>query len=181
MGAELLVPGLPLPASPAGLPIACEVVAADDPGLAVLEAIASSGDGDYVGKFRTGGTTAAAFPDEAQLARVVVAAARVGTPMKYTAGLHHALRFRDARTGFEHHGFLNLLVGVRAALSGAAEREVADILTLRSADPIVSDVLGWSVDETAAVRRSFVSFGCCGVADPVADLVDLGLVTMKEN
>lgn len=180
VGAELPVSRLPLPESPAGLPIACEVTA-DDAGLAVLEAVASSGDGDYVGKFRTGGTTASAFPDEATLARVVVTAARAGAPVKFTAGLHHAMRFRDDDTGFEHHGFLNLLVGVQAALCGATERHVADLLGQLSGGPLVAAVRAWSANETAALRRSFVSFGCCGVAEPVADLVDLGLVTMTKE
>ncbi len=180
VGAELPVPALPLPTSPEGLPVACEVTA-DDTGLAVLEAIASSGRGDYVGKFRTGGTTASAFPDEAQLARIVVAAARTGTPMKYTAGLHHAVRFRDTVTGFEHHGFLNLLVAVQGALTGASERDVADVLARRAATTLVDAVRGWSTDEVAAVRRSFVSFGCCGVGDPVDDLVALGLVTFAKE
>ncbi len=176
VGAELPVRALPLPASPDGLPVACEVTA-DDAGLAVLEAIASSDQGNYVGKFRTGGTTTSAFPDEVHLARIVVGAARAGTPMKYTAGLHHAVRFRDTATGFEHHGFLNLLVGVGAALAGAGERDIAEILAQRTAAPLVDAVLGWSADEATAVRRSFVSFGCCGVSDPVDDLVALGLVT----
>ena len=84
-----------------GCPIACEI-RADDAGHRVLEAIASAA-GDYVGKFRTGGTTAEAFPTRRRSPRVVVDAVRVGAPMKFTAGLHHAVRLprraaRDSST-----------------------------------------------------------------------------------
>ena len=46
-------------------------------------------------------------------------------PFKCTAGLHHAVRHRAADTGFEHHGFLNVLLAVAAALTGEDAGEVA--------------------------------------------------------
>ena len=50
--------------------------------------------------------------------------------------------------------------------------EAADLL--RHTDPAAVGALS---DATAArVRRRFRSFGCCGVLDPVRDLVALGLV-----
>ncbi len=174
VGLELPVPRLPLPEPALGLPVACEVQA-DDDGLAVLAAVAASEEA-CIGKFRTGGTTAEAFPSEATLATVVVEAVRLGAPMKFTAGLHHAVRFHDEATGFEHHGFLNLLVGVHAALGGAGEREVAARLGRRDGPALARDVASWSADDVSAVRRAFVSFGCCGVEDPVRDLIGLGLV-----
>ena len=142
VGFELPVADLPLPAAEPGFPIACEI-RADDAGHRVLEEIASAA-GDYIGKFRTGGTTAEAFPDEATVASVVVDAVRVGAPMKFTAGLHHAVRFRDEQTGFEHHGFVNLMVAVHAALGGAGERDVASILHQRSGDDLAAEIASWS-------------------------------------
>ena len=177
MGFELPVPSLPLPIAPPGLSVACEV-RADGPGLAVLREMAVHGGGRYVGKFRTGGVTADAFPDEATLARFLVAGVRVGTPMKFTAGLHHAVRFRDATTGFEHHGFLNLLVAVDTALAGAPERAVARVLARRGS-ALADEVCSWDDETVAAVRRVFVSFGCCGVEDPLHDLVDLRLLSLE--
>lgn len=174
VGFELPVSALPLPVAVSGASVACEI----DPGEAgrtVLRAIASAGNG-YLGKFRTGGTSADAFPSEATLAAVVVEAVRVGAPMKFTAGLHHAVRFRDDRTGFEHHGFVNVLVAVHAALGGAAERDVATWLARQDGPALAKEVASWSDEEAAAVRRAFVSFGCCGVEEPVADLVELGLL-----
>ena len=41
------------------------------------------------------------------------------TPFKCTAGLHNAVRHRAADTGFEHHGFLNVLLATRQAFDGA--------------------------------------------------------------
>jgi hypothetical protein len=174
VGFELPVPDLPIPVADPGLPIACEIKA-DAAGHRVLEAIASDA-GSYIGKFRTGGTTAEAFPSEADLAGVVVDAVRLGAPMKFTAGLHHAVRFRDEQTGFEHHGFLNVMVGVHAALEGAAEHDVAAVLHERSGETLATQASSWTPEDAKAVRRAFVSFGCCGVADPVRDLVALGLV-----
>ena len=44
------------------------------------------------------------------------------SPFKCTAGLHNAVRHRDPDTGFEHHGFLNVLLATRASLDGAERR-----------------------------------------------------------
>jgi hypothetical protein len=172
-GFELRVHALPLPEVPVGTSVACEID--PDSGHEVLKEIASA-EGGYVGKLRTGGTTAAAFPSEATVAGVVVDAVRLGAPMKFTAGLHHAVRFRDDDSGFEHHGFVNLLVAVHSALRGHGPREVAAVLARRDGSDLADEVWSWSDEDVAGVRRAFVSFGCCGVEDPITDLVALGLV-----
>lgn len=179
IGFELPVPALPLPEVPSGLSVACEI-GSDGAGHDVLAAIACS-QGGHLGKFRTGGTGAEAFPSESTLASVVVEAVRLGAGMKFTAGLHHAVRFRDGATGFEHHGFLNLMVATHAALAGAGEREVAELLADRDAVALAAEAASWPVAEAQAVRRAFVSFGCCGVEDPVGDLAALGLVRLDEK
>jgi hypothetical protein len=127
-------------------------------------------------KFRTGGTEAAAFPSPVELADVLHAARRVGVPLKLTAGLHHAVRHTDPRTGFPHHGFVNVLAALAAANAGASVAEMTDVLSC--GDPaFLSERLTSLDDDTArAVRSTFVSFGCCGVTEPVDDLVSLGLV-----
>ncbi|HEY7045527.1 MAG TPA: hypothetical protein VH419_17785 [Nocardioidaceae bacterium] len=178
VGFELPAHGLPLPQVAPGLGVACEL-RADETGLSLLGAIADAPG--HVGKFRTGGTTPDAFPDEPTLARVVVAAALADAPMKYTAGLHHAVRFRDEESGFEHHGFLNLLAATHAALLGGTEAEVAKLLGQRDGAVLAETVRSWSAQDVAGVRRAFVSFGCCGVEDPVRDLADLGLVDVEKE
>ena len=69
-------------------------------------------------KFRTGGASADLFPTSAQLAVCIEAALDRELPFKCTAGLHNAVRHRDEETGFEHHGFLNVLLATRTSLDG---------------------------------------------------------------
>jgi hypothetical protein len=129
-----------------------------------------------IAKFRTGGVAADAFPTEDELAFCIVAAYNAGVPFKLTAGLHHAARHTGERTGFEHHGFLNVIVAVALCHRGAGTAEVADMLAVRDAQALADEVRSWSDDDGVAVRSSFTSFGCCGVEDPIADLITLGLI-----
>src|SRR5438132_1068788 len=69
-------------------------------------------------KLRTGGLEARAFPASSTLAGWIDAALDRELPFKATAGLHRAVRHR-ADDGFDHHGFLNLLVATRLAFDGA--------------------------------------------------------------
>jgi hypothetical protein len=127
-------------------------------------------------KYRTGGTTADAFPTARELAAFLAACAECALPFKLTAGLHHAVRHRDDGTGFEHHGLLNVLVATQAALSGAAPDVVADLLEQRDPQPLVATAQSWTESDALAVRHLFRSVGCCGVTDPVDDLAALGLL-----
>jgi hypothetical protein len=97
-------------------------------------------------------------------------------PFKCTAGLHHAVRHRDEQTGFEHHGFLNVLLATRASLDGATPDEVANVLAQTDGSAL-ADRLSADPDEAARTRRWFTSFGSCSVLDAHEDLVDLGLLS----
>ncbi|WP_433868765.1 hypothetical protein [Saccharopolyspora sp. CA-218241] len=130
----------------------------------------------YRAKFRTGGVTADLHPDEAELAAAVHAAVGAGIPFKATAGLHHALRNTDPRTGFEQHGFLNLLLATDAAADCADPAEIAAVLAERDGEPIARRVAALDADRVAAVRARFLSFGTCSIIEPLTELVDLGLV-----
>jgi hypothetical protein len=129
-----------------------------------------------IAKFRTGGVTADAFPSEDDLAFCILAAFNAGVPFKLTAGLHHAARHTGTTTGFEHHGFLNVMVAVARCQAGAGETEVAEALAIRDPNALAAQVQSWPAAQAVAVRSSFVSFGCCGVEDPIRDLVELGLI-----
>jgi hypothetical protein len=118
-------------------------------------------------KFRTGGVTADAFPSVAELAASIDAALDRETPFKCTAGLHDAVRHVDAETGFEHHGFLNVLLATRVALDGG------DVEAALSSPTPAADLP--DADACASARRWFTSFGSCSVLDVHEDLVDLGL------
>jgi hypothetical protein len=127
-------------------------------------------------KFRTGGATADAFPGPAELATCIDAALDRELKYKCTAGLHNALRHRDEETGFEHHGFLNVLAATRAALDGSAVPDVARILDTTDARTVREALDAAGTDGLASARRWFASFGSCSVLEPLEDLIDLGLL-----
>ncbi|GAA3953457.1 hypothetical protein GCM10023085_39870 [Actinomadura viridis] len=140
------------------------------------EIIAALPGTPYRAKFRTGGTTAALHPDEAEMAAAIGAVVAAGVPFKATAGLHHAIRRTDPDTGFEQHGFLNLMLAVDAALGGAPEGELAAILARRDGAAVAAAVAALDGGRIAAVRERFLSFGTCSITDPLNDLIGLGLV-----
>jgi hypothetical protein len=138
----------------------------------VLDAVASRG---YRPKLRTGGVTAAAFPDERTLAAALCAVTDLRVAFKCTAGLHHAVRHAASDTGFEHHGFLNVLLAVAAALESAEPDDVAAVLGDHDAEHIAAEISGLGPAEAVMVRSLFASFGTCSTDEPVADLAALGL------
>ncbi len=148
---------LPGPATPGWLAAADEVAAREDLGLRL--------------KFRTGGLDADLFPSGATLASWIEAALDRETPFKCTAGLHNALRHTDPETGFEHHGFLNVLAATRVALDGG---DVEGALAERDGAALVAALP--DADTLVRTRRWFTSFGSCSVTDPRDDLMALGLV-----
>ncbi|WP_329342905.1 hypothetical protein OG866_41525 [Streptomyces sp. NBC_00663] len=141
----------------------------DDRREALLAGLAGT---PYLAKFRTGGVRADLYPDEHELAAAVLAATRAGVAFKATAGLHHALRNTDPETGFEQHGFLNLLVATGAALKGAGEAELVALLADRDGERVTERVRA----QSPQVRDLFRSFGTCSVAEPATESADLGLL-----
>lgn len=127
-------------------------------------------------KFRTGGVQEHLFPTAAQLAAWIDAALERETPFKCTAGLHHAVRHTDTATGFEHHGFLNVLVATAQLDAAPGGDDAVGLLEQRDAGRLLSQAhaLGW--DRLGQDRRWLTSFGSCSVTDPVADLISLGLL-----
>jgi hypothetical protein len=127
-------------------------------------------------KLRTGGTAAAAFPREGELAAAIVAAVREGLAFKCTAGMHNAARHRDPDTGFEQHGFLNVLLATAAACTGAGRDDVADALAEHDPAVLAARVHQLDAGTAAGARRAFTSFGTCSITEPVEDLRALGLL-----
>jgi hypothetical protein len=125
-------------------------------------------------KLRTGGVRADLFPTPAELSEAIGACVRAEVPFKATAGLHHAVAHRDPRTGFAHHGFLNVLLATAAAVNGNDDHALTAILADRDARSVAARVD--LAPDLATARRSFVSFGTCDIAEPVTDLVTLGLL-----
>ena len=89
---------------------------------------------DVLAKLRTGGTDPIGLPRaRTEVAEFLLACLDREVAFKCTAGLHHAVRNTAADTGFEQHGFLNLLLAVSVALAGGDREVVAAELADRDA------------------------------------------------
>lgn len=128
-------------------------------------------------KFRTGGVSADKYPDEDELAAAIHAVIDAGMAFKATAGMHYAIRNTDSDTGFEQHGFLNVLLAVQHGLDGADISEIADVLANREGQAIASALQQLDVEQQRRLRSYFRSFGTCSIADPLAGLTNLQLYT----
>ena len=144
-----------------------------DPTPAWLAAADAVAEGETHLKLRTGGLEAHLFPPAATVAAWIDAALDRETPFKCTAGLHHAVRHRDHETGFEHLGFLNVLLATKVAFDGGSRDDVTAVLDDHYANDLVA--LARQTD-LAGARRWFTSYGSCSVVEPLDDLVGLGLI-----
>ena len=145
---------------------------------AILGRLAGS---PYAAKFRTGGVVAEAYPDEAELAEAITATVTAGIPFKATAGLHHAVRNTASGTGFEQHGFVNVLAAVATALDGGDTHAVSSVLAERDGAALAARLTGLPADRAAEVRARFLSYGTCSITEPLADLRVLGLVPSTDS
>lgn len=127
-------------------------------------------------KLRTGGDHADAHPSAAELATFIDAALDRECPFKLTAGLHHAVRNTDPASGYQRHGFLNVLLATRTLFDGGAVRDAEADLEQRDAGQIASRLGEWEDATAASTRRWFASLGSCSIDEPVADLTALGLL-----
>jgi hypothetical protein len=130
-------------------------------------------DGAERAKFRTGSPDPAAIPSPGQLADAVLAATARRVPFKLTAGLHHALRGAEATGGVDHHGFLNVLAATALALTGAERAELVEVLSSTAAGEVLAPL---READPGPLRAAMRSIGTCSIADPVTDLVGLGLL-----
>jgi hypothetical protein len=140
-----------------------------------LEVVADSG---YRAKLRTGGATPEAFPPDDHVAAFILACLDLDTPFKFTAGLHRAVRHMSS-DGVEQHGFLNALAAVAVAIDGGGAADVARVVADRDSAAVAALVRVLPVGEAARVRTWFTSYGSCSIAEPVDDLLALGLVSKE--
>jgi hypothetical protein len=138
-----------------------------------LDVVADAG---YAAKLRTGGLDASLFPSEDQVAAFITACLDREVAFKCTAGLHNAVRHTAADTGFEHHGFLNVLLATRASLDGGSQDELAAVLANRDGERLAAQARELSEDQAAGTRRWFTSFGSCSIDEPRHDLSTLKLL-----
>jgi hypothetical protein len=127
-------------------------------------------------KLRTGGLTADSFPSAAEVAAFIDAGLDRELRFKCTAGLHRAVRHRAEETGFEHHGFLNILLATRLSLDGNDVAAVAAVLDTTDAEAVREALEAAGPAGLESARRWFRSFGTCSISEPLADLRRLALV-----
>lgn len=144
------------------------------------ELVAALSHTAYLAKLRTGGVRAELYPGEDELATAIVALTRAGVAFKATAGLHHAVRNTDPATGFEPHGFLNVMAAVAAAQDGSDVDGVAALLAERDGRVLAGRVARLA-DRAGEVRALFRSIGTCSIDEPVTELADLGLLTTRQG
>lgn len=150
----------------------------------LLEAVRATGRG---AKIRTGGVTAAAFPEPAEIARFLRECHRHGVTMKATAGLHHPLRgeyrltYDAGSPRARMFGFLNVLLAAALIHSGGPDADAVALLddsdpTHFAANP---DALSWrnyrfNAAQLEASRRALCrSFGSCSFTEPIEGLQEL--------
>ncbi|MGH3482227.1 MAG: hypothetical protein ACRDPQ_03235 [Nocardioidaceae bacterium] len=141
--------------------------------LRAADAVAEAG---HRLKFRTGGESREAHPDPAQLATVINAALDRETAFKCTAGLHHGVRHTDDDTGFEQHGFGNVILATGALLDGGDRDAATTLLADRDRDAVGAALRELDAEAATRIRGWFRSFGSCSIDEPVADLVGWGLL-----
>lgn len=144
--------------------------------IAAIEVVEAAG---LSGKVRTGGSEPADFPTVDQLAEQLSELVEADLPFKATAGLHRAWPNRvpnDDGQELAQHGFVTLLMAIEALIDGAGTGQAAELLRLDDPGRIAAGLGRWDEATAVRVRRRFRSFGCCGITDPVDDLVTLGLL-----
>ena len=156
-----------------------EIPVAEDPGP-LIDALAASGGR---AKVRTGGITADAFPEPADLLRFLRRCFATGVPFKATAGLHHPLR-GSHRLTYESDspcavmfGFLNVFLAAAFLDHGMGDGEALELLeesspaSLRFEEEGVGWRSHWLDDaELRHARRRALGFGSCSFREPVDDL-----------
>ncbi|QFG69014.1 hypothetical protein [Ornithinimicrobium pratense] len=149
--------------------------ALDDLGTGVAEEVGGSDTPTALVKWRTQATPAAAAPDARQLAEFLLATHERALAFKLTGGLHRAVA--PGPSGDEPHGALNILVATHHLIRGSTLSELVATLELQDGEALAALLAGLTAAEVEALRARFVSFGCCGVLDPINDLARLGLIT----
>ncbi|MBX3097111.1 MAG: hypothetical protein KF812_09630 [Fimbriimonadaceae bacterium] len=144
------------------------------------EAVSAWEDAGF--KARTGGTTAEAFPSPLELAEFIYVALSLESTIKFTAGLHEAIRYGDSTLGVKRHGFLNVLGGTAVARAhDLNRREIIEILECEDTakfGPMGEDFMiaghRLTEDDATEFHTIFGGLGSCSIAEPLDSLHRLG-------
>ena len=124
------------------------------------------------------------YPSPTQLAEQLSVLVEADLGFKATAGLHHAwpnVARNESGQALPQHGFLNLMLALDAVIDGAGpSRGGRAPRAGRTRFRIAEAISSWDDARQQRVRRRLRSFGCCGVTDPVQDLVALDLLEQPD-
>ena len=129
---------------------------------------------DHRLKLRLGHVDHDLVPDSATVAAWIDAALDRETRFKATAGLHRAVRHDPEGGGA--HGFLNVVAATRVLWDGGSADDATEVLEQRDGTALAGSL---SAEDVASARRWFTSFGSCSVAEPLDDLIALGLISPR--
>jgi hypothetical protein len=132
-------------------------------------------------KIRCGGKAPELFPTDGQLTGFLTAVVAAQVPFKATAGLHHAVRYTDHVTGFDHHGFLNLALAMCRSVEAAGQEGVRAVLRQTDGQVLAAQARAVSQPTAARARSLLVAYGSCSTSEPVEDLAALGLVEVTHT
>jgi hypothetical protein len=147
-----------------------------------LQAISEAAAG---AKIRCGGLGIEDFPSPDQVATFIALSAQSRIPFKATAGLHHPLRHWDCDPGVKRHGFLNITGASVLAQSLSVDiAELTEVVAEEDPDAfeLTELVFRWrhravTVAEIQQARTGLMlGYGSCSFTEPVADLVELGML-----
>ncbi len=125
-------------------------------------------------KIRCGGLSSENFPGVAEVADfLAVVSGTPGASFKATNSLHRAVRHAEEHTGFEHHGFLNMLVAAGRSLSGGDVREA---LASTDGEALAAEAGQLSDEAAKAVRSLFACYASATFDESITDLSGLGLL-----
>ncbi|MFT4081532.1 MAG: hypothetical protein QM638_03005 [Nocardioides sp.] len=160
--------------TPSGVPTYVEMPRPGHPEW--LHGLRAVAEGGLHLKFRTGGTEAEAFPTEDELSTWIKDAVSRDIAFKCTAGLHNAVRHTAASTGFEHHGYLNILLAALEARQGADLERLSTTLAERDGARLADALRAAGHRDVIAARATFLSYGSCSIHEPLDDLAALNLL-----
>jgi hypothetical protein len=165
-----------------GVPVAVEVPRDPARQAAALDDLVSvpADSPRVVAKLRTQSTPSAAAPSPRELADFLLGALRHDLPFKLTGGLHHAVagevELPDGAVEFQH-GVLNVLLAAHYLEDHRLPlTSLEGVLASTDADGLAALTRGLAESEVPALRSRLLSFGCCGVTDPLDELTELGVL-----
>ncbi len=134
-------------------------------------------------KMRTQSSPDQHVPTPAALAGFIGTCAARGIAFKLTGGLHRAVAHTSGPPDVveQRHGVLNVMLATAQAVDHEPHDVLQASLQQRDTATLVAAVIALQAAEVTAMRRSFTSFGCCGVLDPLGELEELGLLRHHEE